>query len=160
MYVAQIKKWSAKKAKAPEPPRLNQNQWNVAGTLSVVLVVMGICQAVSFSSFKRVLTGLGLDAPTAWAIALILAEVWAATAFYRIKLDPRFRLAGLGLALAIAGFWFVLNVQAVSNDLRIPNSGFFGRYIAQAPSGWTLLEASLFLGATLYIVDMIKNRGK
>ncbi len=157
MYRAQIKKWTAK---AKEPPRLKPEQWNMAGVLSVVLLVMAICQLVSFTSFKKVLLSLGLDAPTAWALGLILVEIWAAVAFYRVKLDPLFRLVGLGMALAVAGFWFILNIQAVSNGLRVPNSGFFGRYLAQIPGWLTLAEAFVFLIATLYVVDMIKNRGK
>lgn len=141
---------------AAEPPALTDTQWNIAGLLGIVLAVMAILQLISFGSFKEWLDEVRLAGPTAWAIAIIVAELWGAAAFFKLRLSPLFRLISAGLALLVAGFWFVENLQLIAGGAagQLTSSGFFGGYLSQSPGWWTVVEVSIFLFWTVYAVGL------
>lgn len=138
------------------PPKLTSREWNITGLLGVVLIVMAILQVIGFSDFKDWLNSIGLDSPTTWAVVLIVAEVWAALGFFKLKLMKGFRLISSVLAVSVAGFWFVENLRLVAqvNAGELTNSGFFGKYLHQSPSWWTVLEVSVLLFWTIYAVKL------
>jgi len=147
------------KVRMANPPALSIWQWNVSHLLAVIFVVMAVLQLVSFNDFRNGLGNLGLSAPSLWAAVVILAELWAAAGLFKWRLSYAFRAISMTLALLVAGFWFVLNLQAISNgngDVTT-NSFFFGKFLAQTPGWWTVLEATLLLAAAMYIVDASRN---
>ncbi len=154
-------KLSTKNWRGGGTPRLEDKQWNSISLLGLVLLVMALTQLVSFSAFKDILAVIGLGKPAAWAVGLIIAEVWAASTFFKVRLSSAFRLVGSGLALLVAGFWFVETVRqaAMSPDMASPvsNVGYFGRFLAQQPGWWTIIEVTILLFYTLYAVDLTKN---
>lgn len=156
MKLAQL---SSKHWGTPSPlPKLSDRQWGNVNLLGVVLVVMAVCQLVTFNDFKDVLNAIGLGGPTAWAISLIVAELWAAVTFFKVRLSSAFRLIGSLLAILVAGFWFVENLHLISAGASsAANSGFFGRYLEQAPGWWTAVEVTVLLFWTVYAVNLTKN---
>lgn len=152
---SQSKSWSVA---AMQPPTLRDQQWNMVSLLGILLIAMAVTQVVSFTDFKSWLAAAGLSGPTAWAIGIIIAEVWAAIGFFKIRLSYLFRVISAGLALVVSGFWFILNLQLISNGTAdtLGNSGFFGRFLAQTPGWWTVLEVTVVLFWTLYALGLFK----
>jgi hypothetical protein len=146
--------------KAVAPPRLSDMEWGLSSLLGLVLIVMAVLQLVSFSDFKDLLDKMGLPGAGAWAICIILAELWGAIGFFKLPMSRLFRLASYTLAVAVSGFWFVQNLQLISNGIgqQLDNSGFFGRFLAQQPGWWTALEVSVLLFATVYKVGLLHDR--
>lgn len=149
-----LQDWSDK---FEDPPKLNQADSWLAGLVAAVLLVMAILQVVSFTDFKGSLGGLGLSTPETWALVLIVAEVWAAVGFLRLKLHGLIRFFSAVFAVFVAGFWFVQSLQVVSSGAELANQGFFGKYLTQTPGWWTVIEASLLLFATLHILNRSKR---
>jgi hypothetical protein len=145
--------------KAVDPPVLTTAQWILAAIPGVVLLVAAILQLISFSDFTDALSAMGLPGPTAWAVCIILAELWGAAGFFKWRLSVGFRLVSYTMAVAVAGFWFVENLQLVSNGLakQLDNSGFFGRFLAQKPGWWTVVEVSVFLFWVVYEVGLMQD---
>ncbi len=149
---------SSKNWSTPSPlPRLSDQQWNGVSLLGIVLLVMAACQLVTFTDFKTTLETIGLGGPAVWAVALIIAEVWAAATFFKVRLSSAFRLVGGLLAILAAGFWFIENLHMISGGATFANSGYFGRYLAQTPGWWTVLEVTVLLFWTVYAVNLTKN---
>src|SRR3989338_1764107 len=153
----QIKDWSQTFA---NPPKLNQQATINVGLLSVIFLVMVVLQLASFNDFKFALGGLGItSSPETMAVILIVAEVWAALGFLKIRLHGLIRFFSGFFAVFAAGFWFLASAQIVTslNVSQIFNSGFFGKYLAQQPGWWTILEASVFLFWVVYALRLAKR---
>lgn len=157
---------SAKKAntsgwpvKAVDAPKLSNAQWALAAVPGVLLLVAAILQLISFADFRDNLGAMGLPGPTVWAICVIIAELWGAAGFFRLRLSYGFRLVSYGMAVLAAGFWFVENLQLTSNGVgeQLSNSGFFGRFLAQSPGWWTVVEVSIFLFLVVYKVGLLRD---
>jgi hypothetical protein len=148
--------------KAVDPPTLTTRQWVRAGIPGLIFLAAAILQLISFSDFTDALGAMGLPGPRAWAVCIILAELWGAAGFFKWRLSVGFRMVSNALAIAAAGFWFVENIQLVANDVgvKIDNSGFFGRFLAQKPSWWTVLEVSIFLFWVLYEISLMRDNQK
>src|SRR3989338_2936886 len=141
----QLKDWSETFA---NPPKLSQYDSWLTSLLAVVFLAMAILQVASFNDFKSALGGLGIaNSPETWAFILVVAEVWAALGFLKVRLHGLIRFFSGVFAVFAAGFWFLASAQIVTslNVSQIFNSGFFGKYLAQQPGWWTILEASVFL---------------
>jgi hypothetical protein len=142
-----------------DPPRLNSWQWNISNLLAIVFLAMAVLQFISFGDFRDGLCNLGLNAPTLWASLVVLAELWAAAGLFKWRLSYLFRAVSMTLALLVAGFWFVVTLQSISNgngDIT-QNGFFFGRFLAQTPGWWTVVEATLLLFTTLYVVSISRE---
>jgi hypothetical protein len=152
----QIKK---KASKATDLPKLSDQQWNMMGILGLVFFLMAILQLASFNDFKAWFDQIDLPQPAAWAVGLIVAELLASAGFFKLKLSPLFRMTSATLALLVSGFWFIQNLRLVSDGASgiLMNSGFFGRFLHQTPSWWTVLEASLLLFFVLHALTLFKD---
>ncbi|HSX17777.1 MAG TPA: hypothetical protein VLE51_00240 [Candidatus Saccharimonadales bacterium] len=154
----QLKGWG----EMADPPNLTSQQWNMTGLLGVILIVMAILQLIGFSDFKDWLDSVGLGAPTVWAIAIVVAEIWVGLTFFKLKLMNGFRVIGAWLAVLVSGFWFIETLRLVSEGAggQLTNSGFFGKYLHQSPGWWTVLEASILLFWVAYSLRLLwpKNR--
>jgi hypothetical protein len=141
------------------PPVLTTGQWLFAAVPGLILLAAAILQLVSFADFVDALSAMGLPGPTAWAVCIILAELWGAAGFFRWRLSAGFRLVSYTMALAVSLFWFVENLQLVANNVgaQLDNSSFFGRFLPQQPGWWTVLEVSIFLFLVLYMIDLMRN---
>lgn len=148
--------WSAE---TTDPPRLTDRQWSVVGVLGIILIVMAVLQLVSFNEFRDLLAQAGLGGPTAWSIAIILAELAAAVGFFKLRLSRLLRLTSATLALLVGSFWFVLTVKLVTmgGEGKFAGSGFFGKFLEQVPGWWTMIEATILLFLVLYSLDVVKN---
>ncbi|MBX4191126.1 hypothetical protein KW794_03485, partial [Candidatus Saccharibacteria bacterium] len=63
------------------------------------------------------------------------------------------------LAVLVLGFWFVENLYlATSSGGQLPSSGFFGNYLNQQPSWWSILEATILLFWVVYAAELLKWR--
>lgn len=148
--------WSAR---AVNPPKLTDQQWGAIGVPGVVLLVMALCQIISFNDFSDVLTGLGLDGSNVWAAVIIVAELWGSAMFFKIRLSNPFKMVSALMAFVASGFWFIMNINLVSDGLSssAENSGYFGRFLAQGPGWWTVIEATVLLLWVLYGLDLMRN---
>ena len=147
------------RVEAVDPPVLTNEQWGAASLLGVLFLVMAILQLISFSDFKGILSGMGMHSGTAfWAIVIIIAELWAAAGLFKWRLSHAFRMVSAGLAVLVSGFWFLMNLQQVANGNgdALHNSGFFGRFLAQTPGWWTVLEVTILLFWTLWAIELFK----
>lgn len=145
--------------KAVDAPRLSNAEWLAAAVPALLLLVAAILQLISFADFRDFLGNSGLSAPTAWAIGIIVAELWGAAGFFKWRLSVGFRAVSYAAAVLAAGFWFVYNLQLVSNGTadQLSNSGFFGRFLQQTPGWWTVVEVSIFLFWVVYKVGLLRN---
>ena len=153
---ARIKGWSMEMM---DPPKLSGRQWNMTGALGVVLMVMAVLQLVSFGSFKDWLAAIGLGGATAWAVVLIVAEIFGAMSFFKLRLSRPARMLGSLLALFVAGFWFVENLRLVSTGKAgtLSSSGFFGKYLHQSSGWWTVIEVTILLFWVIYALELAQN---
>lgn len=144
-------------ARAQDPPKLSDQQWGVVGVVGVVLIVMAICQIITFNDFTDVLTSLGLKSSNVWAAVVIVAELWGSAFFFKIRLSRLFRTVSAVAATLAAGFWFIVSIMVVTgaSGSSLSNSGYFGRYLAQGPGWWTVLEASVLLLWVLYNFELM-----
>jgi hypothetical protein len=145
--------------KAVDPPKLTDQQWNVLGLAGIIFFAMAILQLASFNDFKAWLDSIHLGQPQIWAVGLILAELWASVGFFKVRLSPLFRMVSATLALLVSGFWFLQNIRLVSDGASgvLQSSGFFGRFLTQTPSWWTVLEAGLFFFLVLHCLSLVKD---
>jgi hypothetical protein len=145
--------------KAVDPPKLSTTEWVLAAVPGIVLVAMAVLQLISFSDFKNILSSSGLSAPAAWGIGVMIAELWGAAGFFPIRLSVGFRAVSNAFAILAAGFWFVNNLQLVSSGMSdsLQNSGFFGRFLAQSPGWWTVLEVSVLLFWIVYKIGLMRD---
>lgn len=152
---AQISGWT----KTVNPPKLSTTQWNVAGLLGVVFVVMAVLQAIGFSDFKDWLDAIGLGSPATWAVGLIIAELLAAVGLFRLKLPKIVAMLSALAAILVAGFWFIENIRLVSQAAsgELTNSGFFGKFLHQSPGWWTVIEVTVFLFWVIYSVQLTSS---
>lgn len=151
------KQWSPQ---AMDPPKLSAQDWNMTMALGVVFIAMAALQLGSFSDFKDTLSAIGLSGSGTWAAILILAELWAAVAFFKLRLSALFRMFSSLFAILVSGFWFFENIRLVAGNMTgtVTNSGFFGRFLAQQPGWWTIVEVTVVLFWTLNAVDLTKAR--
>lgn len=158
MARAQLKGWT----EMGTPPKLTSQQWNLCSLLGVILAVMALLQIISFGDFKDWLDSVGFGAPAVWAVSLIVAELWAALGFFKLPLMNGFRTVSGWLAIAVGGFWFLENLRLVSEGAadQVTNSGFFGKYLHQTPSWWTVLEVSILLFWILYCVRLMWHKDR
>jgi hypothetical protein len=145
--------------KAVDPPALTTGQWVLAGVPGIIFLLAAILQLISFSDFTNILGDMGLPGPRAWAVCIILAELWGAAGFFKWRLSTGFRMVSNALAIVAAGFWFIENLQLVSNGMasHLNNSGFFGRFLPQKPSVWTVLEVTIFLYWVIYKIALMRD---
>ena len=142
-----------------EHPVLDDRQWNMSSLLGVVLLVMALLQAIGFSAFKTWLADIGFSGESVWTVVIIVAEVWGALGFFKVRLNPVFRWASNLMALLAVGFWFIENLRLVSAGASadLANSGLFGKYLPQHPGWWTVLEVSVLLFWTVYSLQLAKT---
>jgi hypothetical protein len=147
------------KVRTTAPAKLSNEQWTATGLLGLVLIASAILQLVNFSDFKDSLTAMGIAGPTAWGVCIVIAELWGAAGFFKLRLSYLFRAVSAALAVLVAGFWFVENLQVISGglNLTLTNSGFFGRFLTQKPGWWTVVEVTILLFWTLYAVGLNKE---
>jgi hypothetical protein len=146
--------------KAVGPPKLSVKEWVLVAVPGLVLLATAVLQLISFNEFKDALGSMGLPGPRAWAVAIILAELWGAAGFFRLRLSVGFRLVSYTMALAACLFWFIENLQLISNGMneQLDNSGFFGRFLAQQPGWWTALEVVVLLFWVIYAIELLLSR--
>lgn len=149
-----IESWPVK---ASAPPKLSTTHWVLSNIIGLVLLTMAILQLVSFADFRDALEATGLTGPTTWAVCVIVAELWGAAGFFQLPLSYGFRMVSNSLAVLVALFWFINNLQLVTSASSVTNSAFFGRFLAQEPSWWTVIEVTVLLFAVLYKVELIRN---
>jgi hypothetical protein len=145
--------------KAVAPPALTTAQWILVAIPGIVLLVAAVMQLANFADFADALSAMGLPGPTAWAVCVILAELWGAAGFFMWRLSIGFRLVAYTMALAAALFWFIESVQLVTNNVgpKLDSNGFFGRFLNQKPSWWTVLEATILLFWIIYSIGLMRD---
>lgn len=138
----------------------SNGQFDLGMLLGVVFLVMAVLQLVGYSSFKDWLATVGFSNMTTWAVFIIIFEVVAALGLIRIALPPMAAKLSRWCAILVAGFWFGENLRLVSDtaSAQVNNSGFFGKYLIQTPSWWTILEVSIFLLWTLYALGIAEEK--
>ena len=143
-----------------DPPKLSSRQWYVTSFLGIVFLVAALLQAISFGDFEAWLERLGFSSSTLWAVGLIVAEIWAALGFFRLPLMNGFRKLSSWLAVLVSGFWFIQTLRLVSDGAagQLGNSGYFGGYLAQTPSWWTVFGITAVLLLTIYSLKLT-NKG-
>ena len=151
----QISGWT----KMENPPKLTNRQWYVTSLLGVVFLVAALLQAISFGDFEDWLTSLGFGSATLWAVGIIVAEVWAALGFFRLPLMNGFRKLSAWLAVLVGGFWFIQSLRLVSEGAagNLQNSGYFGGYLTQTPSWWTVIGITAVLILTVYSLSLTEK---
>jgi hypothetical protein len=145
--------------KAADAPKLSNTEWGLAAVPGVVLLAMAVLQLISFADFRDALTAMGFSGATAWAVGVIVAELWGAAGFFMWRLSVGFRYVSHVMAVLAAGFWFVTNLQLVAGSLggQLNNSGFFGDFLKQAPSWITVLEVTVLLFWIVYKVGILRD---
>lgn len=141
------------------PAKLNQNQTVAVNALVILFLVMAVLQLASFNEFKAALESLGLNNGTdAWAVVVVIAEVWAALGLVAIRMNGLLRAAGRMFAVFASGFWLVLTLQAVvGTDEQVANNAFFGKYLTHQPGWLTVVGVSLVMYWTVWALEATKR---
>jgi hypothetical protein len=136
---------------------LQQRHWNILAVPAIVLAVMAILQIISFGHFRDWLDEIRIGWPAVVAVVIIICELWGAASLLQISWGRSVRVIGLTLALAVSFFWFVENLMLAANGGagQLPNSGFFGKYLAQSPGWWTILEVTIVLFWVVYAAELL-----
>lgn len=142
--------------KALDPPILTQTEWVICSLLGAVLIVMALLQLISFGEFSNILYSHGLPAATVWAIGVILAELWAAAGFFRLRLSYLFRAVSGSLALLVAGFWFLISAQSLAVGDKFSSIGMLGNMVKQRPGLLTVCLSAVFLVWTMYAAALTR----
>lgn len=146
------------RVKALPPPNVSNKVWFWSSLAGAVLILMALLQLISFSDFKDALEVTGVSGAGFWGIIIILAELWGAAGFFKAPLSFLFRRVSYTLAILVAGFWFVNNLQLVAGAASsTTNSAFFGRFLSQSPSWWTVIEVSILLFWVSHKVHLLLN---
>jgi len=154
-----LRDYQANWAGGTTTPNLETMHWNLLAIPAAALAVMAILQIISFSNFKDYLDSIRIGWPVAVAVVIIIAELLGAVSLLRIPMNAALRFLGISLAVLVVGFWFVENLYlATSSGGQLPNSGFFGKYLAQNPGWWTILEASIMLYLIVFAAELFKWR--
>jgi hypothetical protein len=143
---------------AIDPPKLSDVEWGVSSLLGLIFLVMALLQLASFSDFKDQLNVMGFSGPSAWAVFIILAELWGAVGFFKLRLSYGFRLVSHALAVAVAGFWFINTLQLVAGGTHVNSNGLFGRFLTQQPGWWTVVEVTVLLFWTVHKVGLLQDK--
>lgn len=140
-----------------DPPILTRQEWMSANLLGGLFILMAVMQLISFGDFQDILESMGLSSPAIWGAAVIMAELFAAASFFRLRLSYLFHVVAGGLALLVSGFWFTLSLQNVSTGReKFPSSGLFGSFLNQSPGWWVVLEVTTLLFFTIYVVALTR----
>lgn len=143
------------KVEATDPRMLTTEQWTSVSLLGVIFLVMAILQLISFADFRDSLSNMGLSGASTWAAVIIMAELWGAAGFFKIRLSHLFRVVSGSLAVLVSLFWFVENLQLISSGyVTDQSSGLFGRFLSQTPGWWTAIEVTILLFWTMYAVTL------
>ena len=152
-------------AAAPPPP-LSKNQWLLSSFVGAVLMVAALLQIIGFQEFSNNFSATGLGNANWWAGAIIFAEIWAATGFFKLRLSPLFRAVSNFMALLVAVFWVFETASQVSGYSGISYkiagldhqivANFFGKYLTQPIGWWPVVEASI---ATFLILHSLEAFG-
>lgn len=142
-----------------EWPKVSNAHAGAVSLLGAVFVAMAVCQLITFNEFEIALALGGLDNQTTWAIGLILAEFLAAIGFFKLRISHLLRVLSAISALAVSGFWFLLNIKLISEGMAglLPNIGFFGDFLAQSPGWWTTVETTILLLWVIYSLDLMRS---
>jgi len=147
---------------AIEPPTLSNNQWYLSSIVGIVLIAAAFLQIFSFQDFSNNFSDMGLSSANWWAGAVLLAEIWGAASFFKIRLSWLFRKFSNFFAIAVAGFWFFESVRqaAMAPDELSPldTMNYFGRFLAQAPGWWSVIEITAFSFLVLYALEMLRAK--
>lgn len=154
-----VRKYSSNWSGWAAVPEVDQSRWSLMAIPAAVLAVMAILQIISFGHFKDWLDEVRIGWSAGVAVILIIAELWGAVSLLRVPLNAAFRYIGIVLAVLVSGFWFVENLQLAANGGagQLPNSGFFGKYLAQSPGWWTVLEVTIMLFWVIYSAELFKR---
>ncbi len=140
-------------------PKLTNKEWNTIGLAGLVLFLMAILQLASFSDFKGWMEQTNMAQPAAWAIGIIIAELWGAAGLFKLGLSPLFRAVSSGLALVASSFWFIqsLRLFSGSNSGDLKSSGFFGNFLLSEPGWVPVLGSTLLLFVVLYSLELFSE---
>jgi hypothetical protein len=154
-------KWPVKSQK---PPALENRQWFWLSLVGAVFVAMAILQLFSADDFYNIFRAEDLSAPKVWAVLVIVAELWAAASFFKLRLSDGFRMVSRFFAGAVALFWLVESMRILTqnsshivlkdNSYRRAGANFFGRFLYQTPGWWPVIEALIFLFVVLYMLEL------
>jgi hypothetical protein len=152
----QLMRWAVESKK---PPKLDEQHWNLVGLLGVVFLIMALLQLWSYSSFKDWITASGMSGAASWAIVIVLFELLAAIGLFKVGLSYMARVITAAAVVLTSGFWFIETIRLVSGNYVdvLKNSGYFGRFLQQAPGWWTVIEATVLLAWSAYAVDLFKD---
>jgi hypothetical protein len=147
---------------AIEPPALTDKQWYLSSLVGVILVVAAFLQIFSFQDFSNNFSAMGLSSANWWAGGVLLAEIWGAASFFKIRLSWLFRKFSNFFAIAVAGFWFFESVRQVAmapDEVSPLNTmNYFGRFLAQAPGWWPVIEITAFAFLVVYALEILYER--
>lgn len=142
--------------KTLDPPILTRMEWIICNLLGAVLIVTALIQLIGFAEFSDTLIAHGLPSASLWAFGLIVAELFAAAGFFKLRLSYLLRAVSGSLALLVAGFWFLIAAQSLATGQKILPSGMVGSAIEQKPGLLTLLISALFLVWVMYGVALTR----
>jgi len=152
---------------AVAPPTLTNRQWYWMSIVGVILVAMAVLQLFSFSDFSGMLAATELSPPKVWAAVIVGAELWAAASFFKLRLSYAFRAVSRFCAGGVAIFWLIQALRVwmqyttaqvqIGNVYKQVGVGFFGSYLYQLPSWWTLLEALVLLIAIMHALEISRT---
>ncbi|MBA3757543.1 hypothetical protein H0X09_01640 [Candidatus Saccharibacteria bacterium] len=145
------------KVSTVDPPMLTRQEWVMANLLGGLFILTALLQLISFGEFADILKPMGLPGPGVWAAAAIGAELLAAASLFRLKLSYLFRLVAGASALLVSGFWFVLSAQNLATGReQLPSSGLFGGFFNQSPGWWVIVEVTVLMFSTIYVVALTR----
>jgi len=85
--------------------------------------------------------------------------VLAAIGLFKIGLSYVARVITATAVVLTSSFWFIETIRLINGSYvdTLKSSGYFGRFLQQAPGWWTIVEATILLAWSMYAVNLFKD---
>lgn len=136
----------------------------LAMVIGAILILMAVAQFANMVGFSQIIASYNILPQYArlWAVVFMVGEFLAGIGLIAGSGSPYLFSSSAGLAFAVLAGWFLFGLMALSGNIVVPNTGFFGAFIPQGLSVFTEVEILILALIALFLAiqgKFFKHRG-